>query len=181
MGNVDRVTWIEGRKLRMMQKPDRSETVSFQYNSNGLRVRKRSSETVDTAYIWRGDKLVYMAIQGQYLHFFYDAQGKPEMFTYRGSKYVYMKNLQGDIMAIPDMNGNVVVEYTYDAWGRILERTGSMADTVGKANPFRYRGYIYDEETGPYYLKSRFIVQYNVASFIETLCWFRVLHYVHLT
>ena len=34
--------------------------------------------------------------------------------------------------------------------------TGSLADTVGVQNPFRYRGYDYDSETGMYYLTSRY-------------------------
>ncbi|MDD2649455.1 MAG: hypothetical protein PHI27_12290 [Eubacteriales bacterium] len=31
-----------------------------------------------------------------------------------------------------------------------------MAATLGFINPFRYRGYVYDEETGLYYLRSRY-------------------------
>ena len=31
-----------------------------------------------------------------------------------------------------------------------------MASTLGTLNPFRYRGYVYDEETGLYYLRSRY-------------------------
>jgi RHS repeat-associated protein len=31
-----------------------------------------------------------------------------------------------------------------------------LANTLGVANPLRYRGYIYDEETGLYYLQSRY-------------------------
>lgn len=33
---------------------------------------------------------------------------------------------------------------------------GELADTVGVQNPFRYKGYYYDNETGMYYLKSRY-------------------------
>lgn len=55
-----------------------------------------------------------------------------------------------------DSNGTQVVAYTYDAWGNPLSTTGSMADTLGKLNPFRYRGYVYDTETGLYYLGSRY-------------------------
>ena len=46
--------------------------------------------------------------------------------------------------------------YVYDAWGNPLTTTGTMADTLGKLNPFRYRGYVYDTETGLYYLGSRY-------------------------
>ncbi len=49
-----------------------------------------------------------------------------------------------------------MVEYSYDAWGKPLTKTGTLATTLGTLNPFRYRGYVYDEETGLYYLRSRY-------------------------
>ena len=55
-----------------------------------------------------------------------------------------------------DLNGNEVVKYVYDPWGRILSTTGSLASTLGTHQPFRYRGYVYDVETGLYYLRSRY-------------------------
>ncbi len=55
-----------------------------------------------------------------------------------------------------DSNGNPKVYYQYDAWGNILSTSGSMASTLGTQNPLRYRGYVYDEETGLYYLQSRY-------------------------
>ena len=44
----------------------------------------------------------------------------------------------------------------YDSWGKVLSTTGTLATTLGKYQPFRYRGYVYDEETGWYYLQSRY-------------------------
>ena len=55
-----------------------------------------------------------------------------------------------------NLNSTVVAKYAYDAWGKVLSVTGSMADTVGRLNPMRYRGYYYDSETGYYYLQSRY-------------------------
>ena len=49
-----------------------------------------------------------------------------------------------------------VVAYTYDAWGNILTQTDTSGRNLAKLNPFRYRGYVYDEETGLYYLQSRY-------------------------
>ena len=49
-----------------------------------------------------------------------------------------------------------MVSYAYDAWGNILSTTGTMATTLGKHNPLRYRGYVYDQETQLYYLQSRY-------------------------
>lgn len=38
-----------------------------------------------------------------------------------------------------DANGTVVVEYTYDAWGKVLNVTGdeNLKDTLGEIQPFR--------------------------------------------
>ena len=59
-----------------------------------------------------------------------------------------------------------MVEYTYDAWGKVLSVTGSMADTVGTINPMRYRGYYLDNETGYYYLQSRYYIP-EICRFIN--------------
>lgn len=64
--------------------------------------------------------------------------------------------LQNDVIALIDDAGETVVEYKYNSWGKILSITGRKASTIGKINPFRYRGYYYDEETGMYYLKNRY-------------------------
>ena len=90
------------------------------------------------------------------MHFFYDAQNRPAVVVHNGKPYGYLYNLQGDVIALIDSNGKKVVEYKYDAWGRMLSKTGTMTSTLGTLNPFRYRGYVYDEETGLYYLRSRY-------------------------
>ena len=64
--------------------------------------------------------------------------------------------LAGRVIAILDADGNVVVSYMYDAWGAPLWCTGELEETLGKVQPFRYRGYVFDEETGLYYLRSRY-------------------------
>jgi RHS repeat-associated protein len=82
------------------------------------------------------------------LHFYYDAQARPQTVKFNGEYYDYVQNLQGDIVRIVDKTGAGVVEYTYDAWGKPTSKTGSLAGTLGAVNPFRYRGYVWDEETG---------------------------------
>ncbi len=71
---------------------------------------------------------------------------------YNDQNYYYLKNTLGDIIGIKDETGAQVATYTYDAWGNIVSKSGSMADI----NPFRYRGYYYDTETGFYYLQTRY-------------------------
>ena len=90
------------------------------------------------------------------LHFYYDAQGKPAVVVFNGTAYGYLYNLQGDVIALVDGTGAKVVEYSYDAWGLPTGKTGSLAGTLGTVQPFRYRGYVFDEETGDYYLRSRY-------------------------
>ena len=75
---------------------------------------------------------------------------------YNGQQYYYVYDAQGNVTGIMDKNAQVVVRYSYDAWGRMGGVTGTMAKTVGTINPFRYRGYMYDTETGLYYLQSRY-------------------------
>ena len=82
---------------------------------------------------------------------------------YNEAKYWYDKKLQGDIVGIRNSTGTLVAQYVYDAWGNHRQITdGSCndvsADTshIANINPFRYRGYYYDVETGWYYLNSRY-------------------------
>ena len=153
--------------------------IDFIYDHNGLRTGKVVTEgekTETTEYMLHGKLITHMTKRCvdengeetvQNLHFFYDAQSKPAFVEYNGTKYRYLQNLQGDIVGIVDTNGNLVVEYKYDAWGKPISTTGSMADTLGKYNPFRYRGYVYDEETELYYLRNRYYST-TLGRFINT-------------
>ena len=49
---------------------------------------------------------------------------------------------------------SIVARYDYDAWGNpyILYQSAG----IGDINPFRYKGYYFDQETGLYYLMSRY-------------------------
>ncbi len=84
--------------------------------------------------------------------------------TVTTTQYYFIKNLQGDIVAIADATGEIQYTYTYDSWGKVLSTKGqgnsspSVLDTSCPANinPFRYRGYYYDAENQLYWLQSRF-------------------------
>lgn len=81
--------------------------------------------------------------------------------TKAGATYYYHLNGHGDVVALTDASGNVVAQYEYDAWGNIVSKTGALAT----ANPYRYAGYYYDEETGLYYLMARYY-DANMGRFI---------------
>lgn len=146
--------WAQGRQLRGMQKS--GEEVAFAYNADGLRVQKTATSTGTTKYIMHGRNLVHLIRGDENLHFFYDAQNKPAIAIYNGTAYAYLYNQQDDVVGMVDSEGQLVVKYQYDAWGQPISTGGALAETLGALNPFRYRGYIYDEETGLYYLRSRY-------------------------
>ena len=146
-------TWENGRQLARMQSIDTD--AQFVYNENGLQVKKTVNGVV-TDHTLHGKNVVHMKRGDDELHFFYDAQNRPAVVVYNNVPYAYVKSLQGDVIAILDAAGNVVVSYVYDAWGAPIGKSGTFAETLGTLNPFRYRGYVYDEETGLYYLRSRY-------------------------
>ena len=145
-------TWKNGRQLSTLQKG--STGVSYSYNADGLRTSK-TVNGVKTEYAWDGSKLIAQKVGGKTLIFLYDATGLYG-FRYEGNPYFYLYNGQGDVMGLVNTQGAQVVSYTYDAWGKPLATTGTLADTVGAVNPIRYRGYYYDAETGLYYVSSRY-------------------------
>ena len=100
------------------------------------------------------------------IYYVCDANGQPVGMKYNGVQYWYRKNMQGDVVRILNASGAEVVSYAYDAWGKVLSVSGSLSSTVGAANPFRYRGYYYDTETGWYYLNTRYYDP-NVGRFLS--------------
>ena len=170
-------TWEHGRELAEMASGD--GRWSFTYDANSMRTGKvrRSvftNEIMDTyTYVYNGSQLSQMTKNGQVLNFFYDGEGTPAYFTYGSATYYYVTNLQGDVIAILDSTGTMVVNYHYDAYGVLLQAGGTMAATLGTLNPLTYRGYVYDHETGLYYLQSRYynptIRQFISADAVETL------------
>ena len=90
------------------------------------------------------------------MRFSYGTDGRPLALWYDEVSYYYITNLQGDVVAIVNSSGTTVVSYVYDAWGRVITTVDNTNINLGEINPLRYRGYIYDQETGLYYLQSRY-------------------------
>jgi len=141
-------TW-NGRELATAVKG--STSISYKYGADGLRTQKTVGNTVYDYYYIDG-LLVRQTWGTNYMDFLYDESGSPYAFIYNGTQYYYIKNLQGDVMRIVDTSGNVVANYTYDAWGKVT----NSGNIIGLYNPIRYRGYYYDTDTGFYYLQSRY-------------------------
>ena len=164
--------WDAGRRL------SRSSSggiyVDYSYNKDGIRTKKTVSDKYTDRYILDGDKIVGLertrkgsTVKDTY-YFICDEMGTIwEAICYLGGatepvRYFYRTNAQGDVKQIVDSNYNVVAYYAYDAWGKLLavldgnDKPVSGDSYFANVNPFRYRGYVYDTETGFYYLQSRY-------------------------
>lgn len=96
---------------------------------------------------------------------FYDESGAPQGFSFLGETiFTFVRNLQGDVIAVVDSEGNTVMKYSYDPWGNLeyhlvneeLANNEETAMLFTALCPLTYRGYNYDFTTGLYYLQSRY-------------------------
>jgi len=146
-------TWDEGRRLVSMTKT--GQEISYRYNTDGIRTQKTENGKT-TKYHLVGDKVTYETDGTDSIYYTYDASDNLISMNLNGSEYYYVRNGQNDIIGLLDYTRTQVVSYTYDAWGKLVTIDGTLKDTVGVKNPYRYRGYRYDTETGLYYLQSRY-------------------------
>ena len=157
--NASSLSW-DGRRLAGMTLADGSE-LAFEYNSEGLRTGKTVGTDKTVEYLLDGTKIIreIRKVNGtvtETLLYYYNTDGDVIGLNYNGTDYYYGRNMQGDILYIYNTSGEAVTTYAYDAWGSVVSQTGTLSSTVGEANPFRYRGYYLDSETGFCYVSSRY-------------------------
>ena len=147
------LTWEKGRQLKSF------DNITYTYNANGIRTSKTVAG-IRHDYILEGAKIVRETWGQNSLTPLYDNEDSVCGIIYNYLPYYFLKNQQGDIIAITDNIGNEVAKYSYDAWGACTSAITDMELTCGtdiaNINPFRYRGYYFDKEIGMYYLQSRY-------------------------
>ena len=160
------MTWQNGRELASLTK--NSKTFTYAYNDSGIRTSKTVNGHTNAIYL-SGDAIVRENPTGNIsLTYLYDESGTRYGFLYKNgstsSYYYYVYNGQGDVTEIVDSSGNKVAQYTYNAWGlplSVKDGSGNAVSAtntthIANLNPFRYRGYYYDNESGLYYVSSRY-------------------------
>lgn len=163
-GNITNISnttysWTKWNKLSKVTK-NSNEYVDFTYDGSGNRIEKISynNGTKSThKYTLYKDRILSENIKGgthegiiNYIYLGNEVVG----FVYKGKKYIYQKNLQGDIINIYDNTNTLVASYKYDAWGNHTITTD--VNSIGTINPLRYRGYYYDVETGLFMVGHRY-------------------------
>lgn len=147
--------------------------ISYAYNSEGVRMAKKAPNVIER-YILDGSRILRIVRNESDIDFVYSSD-KVEGFKYKGTNYLYIKNVFDDVVGIMDASTNkIVAKYAYDAWGRQIVFDGdgkvvidfdgiisvayadSILDFIGYVNPIRYRGYFFDNESGFYYLNRRY-------------------------
>ena len=158
-------TW-SGRNLSAFQYADGSCN-AYLYNADGIRTSKYyydadGNVTGTIKYTLDGNKIVAESRNGTNLYYLYDDTGAIMGISYGYDTYTFAKNPQGDVIGIYS-GGTLVAKYEYSAYGQILSITNASgvdisnnSSHIANLNPFRYRGYYYDTETGFYYLQTRY-------------------------
>ena len=156
------LTWGEGRRLKRIAAT--AGEVTFAYDSDGKRVKKTSGNT-ETKYYYNGSTLsgLVRTTTGNTgttkitVQFVYDAEGKPFLLRLNGkTDYFYLYNGLGDVVGLIDSSNKVVVRYQYNSWGKVTSSEDTSGVSLATLNPFCYRKYVYDSETGLYCLGSRY-------------------------
>ena len=156
------LTWGEGRRLKKVSLS--WGTVDFAYDSDGKRVRKTSGNT-ETKYYYNGSTLSGLVrtttgstgTNKTTVQFVYDAEGRPFLLRLNGkTDYFYLYNSLGDVVGLIDSSNKVVVRYQYNSCGKVTSSEDTSGVSLATLNPFCYRKYVYDPETGLYCLGSRY-------------------------
>ena len=159
------MTWEKGRRLGTLTKGDTS--ISYTYDADGIRLSK-TVNGVENKYQYVGGKLLQETRGDAIIDYSYDANGSISTFRYKanssdaGAYYYYARNWMGDIVGIYNSTGTLIARYNYDVWGKLTSVTDADGTIItdeshiAHINPFRYRSYYYDNETGLYYLNSRY-------------------------
>jgi RHS repeat-associated protein len=155
-------TWTMGRQLATLSKTGTS--ISYKYGADGIRTEK-TVNGVTTLYNVVGGVVTWEKTgTNPAIHYTYDANGQLFSLEYNGNSWFYVRNAQNDVIGLVEAStGNWAAQYVYDAWGKplaVLDGSGNdvsgNATHIANVNPYRYRGYRFDAESGLYYLASRY-------------------------
>jgi len=151
--------WENGKELKSIT--GSNLTINYSYNSDGIRIYKNVNN-IETYYYIENSKIIMERTGSNVIYYIRDENGELLGFDYNGVRYYYLKNVEKDIIGIMDSNNQTIVNYYYDSWGNTIKVTDgngieiSNSSHIAFINPYRFKGYYYDAESGLYYLNSRY-------------------------
>ena len=154
------LNWINGKMLNSYTDTTKNISATYKYNENGIRFNKNVNGT-NIEYFLEDNNIVYEKRNNNLIYYLYDLTGLAGI-EYNQNRYYFQKNIHDDIIAILNSNDELIAKYDYDSWGNILSIKDSMGNEITDSNhiaiinPFRYRSYYFDNESGLYYLNSRY-------------------------
>ncbi len=179
LGNT--LKWERGRQLKSVTPKKGKYAVTakaeYTYAGDGSRLSKTVGRTkknkgIRTDYILNGSLILAERHAGngadvpeETLNYYYSSEGRLLEIGYctgneKERHYSVIRNALGDVVALYTAEGILVGTYEYDPYGKLISETPNASyedkDGILVKNPFRYRGYYYDNETGWYYLQSRY-------------------------
>jgi len=125
----------------------------YAYNDKGIRYKKILANGDNVRYVLDGNKILKEEHNTFSINYLYNINGLFG-FICNNETYMYQKNIFGDIVRIFNSDAEIVGEYRYDAFGNVTIITD--VNGIASLNPFRYRGYYFDNETELYYLNYRY-------------------------
>ena len=141
--------WTRGKLLGQYLEGSTITTYKYDYAD---RLVKRTTGNSTMEYYYDGDRLVAQtSSDGSSIYYFYDDAGVCGA-EYNNEYYEFVRNIFGDIVVVLK-GGEIAGRYEYDPYGVCTEYT---QNNFVKLNPFRYRGYFYDDVSGMYVLKTRY-------------------------
>lgn len=149
-------TWTPDNRLASLSAPGKP-VVSFTYDADGTR-RTKTVGSATTTYAWEQGSPVSESTSGATTSYTYDDAGAPLTIKLAsGAVYTYHYDEAGSVAQLTDAAHAAAASYTYDAWGNVVDQSGTQA--VLGANSYLYRGAYgvrFDKETGLYLMGARY-------------------------
>lgn len=127
-------------------------TSTYRYDGLGRRIEKvANGQTKRYGYDFEDILLEYdgtNTLLARYTHG--PGIDEPIAMTRGGSTFFYHADAQGSVSELTDGSGAVAKSYSYDAFGNILDQSGTVE------NSYTYAGRELDSESGLYYFRSRY-------------------------
>jgi RHS repeat-associated protein len=154
-------TWDFENRLTQVVNPGVG-TTTFRYDPFGRRIQK-SGPLGTTNYLYNGLSVIE-EVDGSGNVLVRYTQGKrvdePLAELRQSTTSYYDQDGLGSVTSLSNSSGALANTYTYDSFGKLVASTGALT------NPFQYAGREFDQETGIYYNRARYLDQ-NAGRFVS--------------